>query len=224
MAKSQIIKDLADGTADLHTSLKRTKVILQEIGDDRLNAWINNELEGYKNIEDIPPYRKIRGTLSGSLISGIYNVQNVAIPLNNVENDVIEGLVVNYANQSIFALQQAISLNQSFGRDLSHQECVYLSQKTGYEIYYAHAKTDSSDVADILSQVENKLLESLIYLEKQFGNLDDLDIDLESKNTEELKEITNHIYIIFYNDKSVTIGNNNEFNNSNVASSIVNNN
>lgn len=31
MAKSQIIKDLANGKVDLYTSLKRTKVILQEI-------------------------------------------------------------------------------------------------------------------------------------------------------------------------------------------------
>ena len=34
------------------------------------------------------------------------------------------------------------------------------------------------------------------------------------------KEIVNHIYVLIYNDQSVTIGNDNEFNNSNIAYSI----
>jgi hypothetical protein len=60
----------------------------------------------------------------------------------------------------------------------------------------------------------------LRYLEKQFGNLDELDIDVDNKSEQELKEIVNHIYVLIYNDQSVTIGNDNEFNNSNIASSI----
>ena len=58
------------------------------------------------------------------------------------------------------------------------------------------------------------------YLEKQFGNLDELDIDVDNKSEQELKEIVNHIYVLIYNDQSVTIGNDNEFNNSNITSSI----
>lgn len=35
---------------------------------------------------------------------------------------------------------------------------------------------------DILPQVENILMELLCYIEKQFGNLDDLDIDVDGKS------------------------------------------
>lgn len=222
MAKSQIIKDLANSIVDLHTSLKRAKVILQEIGNNDINDWINNEIEGYKNVEDVPLYRKIRGTLRGSFINGSLNESNVAIPLNNVDDDIVEGFLVNSAKQSIFALQQAISSNQSFERKLTHQECVYLSKKTGYMVYDAYAQVDCSSITDIISQVENKLLNILICLEREFGNLDALDIDIDSKNEQELKEITNHIYVMIYNDQSVIIGNNNEFKDSNVASYIKN--
>ena len=68
MAKSQIIKDLANGTVDLHTSLKRAKVIFQEIGSEDSSRWIRNELEGYKDKEDVPEYRKVRGSLVGCYI------------------------------------------------------------------------------------------------------------------------------------------------------------
>ena len=75
-------------------------------------------------------------------------------------------------------------------------------------------------ILNIFPKVENKLLDILRYLEKQFGNLDELDIDVDNKSEQELKEIVNHIYVLIYNDQSVTIGNDNEFNNSNIASSI----
>lgn len=111
MAKSQIIKDLANGTVDLHTSLKRAKVIFQEIGSEDLSRWIRNELEGYKNKEDVPEYRKVRGSLVGCYIVGNMKCENVAIPTDNVDEDVVDGLLVNYAKQSVFALQHAIAEN-----------------------------------------------------------------------------------------------------------------
>ena len=43
---------------------------------------------------------------------------------------------------------------------------------------------------------------------------------MNNKSEQELKEIVNPIYVLIYNDQSVTIGNDNEFNNSNIASSI----
>ena len=53
MENSKIIKELANSAIDLNTSLKRAKVIFQKIGSTELNQWIKNEIEGYKNLEDI---------------------------------------------------------------------------------------------------------------------------------------------------------------------------
>ena len=61
---------------------------------------------------------------------------------------------------------------------------------------------------------------NFINLEKQFGNLDELDIDVDSKSKQEIKEITNHIYVMIYNDQSITIGDKNKIKNSNIISKI----
>lgn len=223
MAKSQIIKDLANGTVDLHTSLKRAKLIFQEIGSNDLNCWIKNELEGYRIKEEIPEYRKMRGSLVGCYLSQSgMKCQNVAIPTNNVDEDVINGILVNYAKQSVFALQHAIAESHSFERPLDDQECKYLSQRTGCYIYKASVQNDNSTIVDILPQVESILMELLCYIEKQFGNLDDLDINVDSKSEEELKEITKHVCVIIYNDQSITIGDKNKINGSTIASNISN--
>ena len=41
---------------------------------------------------------------------------------------------------------------------------------------------------------------------------------MESKSEQELKEITNHIYVMIYNDQSITIGDKNKIKNSNIVS------
>ena len=73
-------------------------------------------------------------------------------------------------------------------------------------------------ILNIFPKIESKLLDILYFLEKQFGNLDDLDIDIESKSDEELERIINHIYVMIYNDNSVTLGNNNKIKDSNITS------
>lgn len=100
--------------------------------------------------------------------------------------------------------------------DLSSQ----LLYDMGMVIQSAEIQLNMPQILNIFPKVENKLLDILRYLENQFGNLDELDIDVNNKSEQELKEIVNHIYVLIYNDQSVTIGNDNEFNNSNIASSI----
>lgn len=90
----------------------------------------------------------------------------------------------------------------------------------GMIITTASVELNMPKVLNIFPKVESKLLDILSYLEKQFGNLDDLDIDIESKSEKELNNIINHIHVLIYNDKSVTLGDNNKIKNSNIASSI----
>ena len=62
----------------------------------------------------------------------------------------------------------------------------------------------------ILSAIRTKLLKIFIELDKDFGCLDNLDIDT---NGRELKEINNKLSIIIYEDNSITIGDNNKLKN-----------
>ena len=149
------------------------------------------------------------------------NCKNLLIPLDNVEEEIIEGLTYNSAGQSIYALQEAIKTGQSFVRRLEPYECKWLSAKTGQIIYEAEVETDTSQVMNIIPVVENLLLETFLLLEKEFGVLDDLDIDWDSKTKDEQKVIVEKIIIIFQ-DNSVSVGDGNKIKNSTVASNISN--
>lgn len=68
-------------------------------------------------------------------------------------------------------------------------------------------------VHNVLSMVESRLLDILRYLEKQFGSLDELDIDVDTKDDESKEEIIQHIHLLIYNDNRISIGDNNRMKN-----------
>jgi len=75
-------------------------------------------------------------------------------------------------------------------------------------------------ITNVFAAIENRLLDILILLEKKFGILDELDIDVTSKGPEELQDIAEKIILIIYHDQSVTIGDNNKIKDSTIASTI----
>lgn len=109
MAKSQIIKDLANGTVDTQTALKRTKVLLQELENEELLQWINYEIEGYPSDVDVPKYREISGQLYGYYFKGsmaahmTYN--HVPIPLGNLPDEMKHEILTSKITQGIEALK-----------------------------------------------------------------------------------------------------------------------
>ena len=89
MAKSKIIKDLANGTAELSTALKRAKVIFSSLGDEVLKQWVNEELTGYKEDDRIPTYRIAKGIVQATYVQMVMpgrtlQFTNTPFPLNNM--------------------------------------------------------------------------------------------------------------------------------------------
>lgn len=60
----------------------------------------------------------------------------------------------------------------------------------------------------------------LMILEKEFGCLDDLDIDTTVKSEEELKTINEQIFVLVYSDNSVSIGSGNKIKDATIASTV----
>lgn len=232
MAKSKIIKDIANGTTDTQTALKRTKVLLQELNNSDLLQWINYEIEGYPDGAILPQYRVINGQLYGSYIKGSMaahmKCSHVPIPLGNFSDEVKRKILTAEITQGISALKTILEDNKHNDQSGLMKPIppewysqIALANNDPYMILSsAYVLLNMPEIMNIFPKVENKLLDILSYLEKQFGNLDDLDIDIDSKSDEEIKNITNEIYVLIYNDKSITLGDNNKIKDAEIASSI----
>ena len=168
MAKSQIIKDLANGSIDTQTALKRTKVLLQEFDDERLLEWVNYEIEGYPDDVEVPEYRRISGQSFCSYIKGTMSrflkYSNVPLSLGNMPEN--ERELFYYANmrESIGALKGTIHEYErkgtSIGRIIPAEYYPYIAKcnnDMGMVIQSAEIQINMPQILNILQKVENKI-------------------------------------------------------------------
>ena len=110
MARSAIIKDLANSTVDTMTALKRAKVLFAELGNDDLLEWVSYEIAGYPADANLPDYRKVRGRLVGSYIKGSMASHmkwtNVSLPLGKMPENIQDELLAVYFREGLVALKK----------------------------------------------------------------------------------------------------------------------
>ena len=210
MAKSKIIKELANNEISLDVAFSRLLIIASDIENQELIDWSTNELNGYSKASKIPKYREGKmGHIIYSGFNGRLQVTNQPLPLSVFDKEILEYIKVTSFEQDIATIERFAFGDDEVGLDLtelagnvyknSSIQCISISMKFPKEIFLG-----------ILSSIKTKLLKVFIELDRNFGCLDDLDINTNQK---ELEEINNKLNLIIYEDNSVTIGNSNNLKN-----------
>lgn len=109
------IQDAAvDSSIDLPMLLRKCKVLAARLGNEDFKRWIDNELSGYDEKEDLPDYRILdvnsKGHFSGAFGSGL---RNADIPLMCVPKDFRESLGHSYLMQPVAAIASLVSKDQT---------------------------------------------------------------------------------------------------------------
>lgn len=97
------IQDVAiDQNSDVLSLLRRCKVLATRLKNKEFSQWVDWELNGYKNTEDLPDYRIItvhsKGHFSGVAGSGL---RNADIPLSCIDKKYKKHLEKSFFMQSI---------------------------------------------------------------------------------------------------------------------------
>lgn len=228
MARSTIIKDLANSAVDTMTALKRAKVLFAELENDYLLKWVSYEITGYPVDANLPDYRKVRGRLVGSYFKGSMASHmkwtNVSLTLGTMPDKIQEALLTVYFREGVGALRQLAESGKVDGQlgkaiDADFYPVIATYNNDPYMcITSAKVLIGPQLIQDVFSTVESRLLDALIVLEKEFGNLDELDIDISVKTSTELNAIIDKLIVIVYNDNSVSVGDGNRIKNSTIVS------
>lgn len=216
MARSKIIKDFINSKMDIDTALQNLMVILYCFDNEALINWAKKELEGYESHDELPNYRKLKGRVMASFFVGYVQYSNTQFGIGHLDKDMQEKLLrVNLYN-SISGLIEIKKSESNIGKPITPELFRFLESNSNAHIISATVKIDLSSVNDVISKVKTKILETLIFLEKEFGNLDDLDIDISTKGEDEIQNIVQHIKVTLY-DNSISIGDNNKIKNSDIV-------
>lgn len=99
------IQDAAvDQSTDLPALLRKCKILAARLGNNEFKSWVDYELNGYKDVADVPDYRILYpqsyGDFDGPFGSGR---KNAPIPLSSIPESFRKNLSMSYLMQPISA-------------------------------------------------------------------------------------------------------------------------
>ncbi|MEK6189972.1 MAG: hypothetical protein N2A99_03160 [Carnobacterium alterfunditum] len=222
MARSQLLIDAVSGKETLETMFLRLKVVLSDLESENIMNWVNGELEGYKPDEILPPYRIMKGVITGDyLLNFNFPRNNQPVPLGYlISKEEINKLQMLHIRDGIGTLQSFVNgeKEKHYGITLSTEYCSEISIDE-IQIAGMRVTAPSNRLTGIISQVKTKLVDVIMELEKEFQNLDELDIRTQVKENNSIVQIITHIEKIIY-DNSIDIGDNNKFTKSSIGNSF----
>lgn len=184
---NEIIESLSSQNGSLTDALLKTKVLLHKIGHKELIEWVNNELNGYAEKQDIPEYRILPANVLANLSNVRYEATSHPIPLRHLDEQQRAWLENVSFNQSLAVLEKLIEDQDGHLQVPIPMEFNGLLGKSlgnGYEIQRAWRAVGVADVSQILVQVRSRLLDFVLELQDQIG---------EDIPDEEIKQRANSI-------------------------------
>ena len=212
MAKSTIIKELANNQISMEVALQRLMIIASDLENEELSAWAEAELHGYSQSDALPEYRNIQSihfVYSG--INGSFKVTNCPFIFTSVLEEKLSDIYNVPIMDSVSSLQNFVDNpdKQSYRRDFSMLNG-YVLQRTGIQCTSIYQTVPLNFLQKILSQIKTILMNVFLKLDKEYGCLDDLDVDTTEKTPEEVKKINEVVNNYIFIDNSINVGDRNK--------------
>lgn len=185
-AKSKIIKDLVDDCVSLERSLTRLYVLAKTLQNEPLCNWINNELHGYK--DSLPEYRKTQSVFfKYDGFNGRYQVKNVTLPSGFLGDKALELFSEISISEGIGFVEKMANDSQEKTYDRTELAGIVLNNSQGHIRCTAIRQIIPNQFClEICSCVKGKILDALLTLENEYGNLDEYGIDLSEKRSNQV--------------------------------------
>lgn len=217
MSRSQLLKDLVSSTTSIENILLRLKIILSDLDNETIMNWVNGELEGYKEKENLPNYRILTGSPMGTfIVNRKFKYTDAQVPLESLlPNDLVGEIKTLHVHDGIATVQTILNGDNrdKYAKQIPTSFCHSIS-RDGLQIAGMNVMIPSNQLEGIVSHVKSKLVNIIMELERQFENLDDLDIRPQLGNdTSKKAQMIYNIEKIIY-EGSIEMGDKNKIKNS----------
>ena len=188
---SDIINELVDSEKSISSPLLKTKVLASRLQNLELLSWVNNELGNYADSMNLPEYRKFGCHINGVHINGNTKYTNQPVLVGGLGEEIEKNLTTMEFFQSIFTLENMLTKNGSGTLELAlSAETTNIIQNNirgmgnpYYQLLSAKKVIGISVVSEMLSTIRNKLLDFMLKLDEEFGNLTEIE-ELKTKQNE----------------------------------------
>ena len=201
MPKSQIIKDVVESAVSLEQSLTRLYVIAGDLNNMQLAQWVALELNGYKKDTALPDYRQKRCfLLQYSGLNGQFQVTNTPLPKGWLRPEVAEAVTGVEVRDGIRAVEGFAS-SESGAKVHRSELAGEISAATQGEVMCSSITQTipASIFQAVCTEVKLRIISALTELEKEYGCLDDLGIDISDKNPKQIQAQNEKLNQIVFN-------------------------
>jgi hypothetical protein len=198
---NDIINELIDTEKSISSPLLKTKVLASRLQNKVLLNWVSNELKGYDTAGDLPYYRKYSGNITGTYINGNMQYNDQPVPTVGLKRELEEMLRSMDFYQSIASLETLKEENKS-----GKLEQIFPAELTGLiqqnwrkmgnpylQLVNCKKSISVNAVVEILAFVRNNLLDFMLKIDSEFGNITEIE-ELKTKK-EEIATIMNQTII-----------------------------
>lgn len=195
----KIIEELSDNNQSLVNPLLKTKVLASRLGNEILLSWVNNELNGYNDIDDkeVPSYRIAKANSLCNIHQGYHIEYNTPIPITLLPHELRKMF-------SGFPLLEAVHTLESYQRNQKSDTLVkpfpvdfwaYITSEvrkngTNFNITNISITTHISSITQALAEIRTKFLDLMLALEHEFPDLTNIAEESQVQKEQISKQIT----------------------------------
>lgn len=187
----EVIDDLVNTEKSLSAPLMKLNYFGRLVKNQELIDYTQNELNGYRDQENIPDYRRTIGTLFIDMQMYIHR-HSGQLPVSILEEPYRDALKYVYVREGIAAIEKLARESESGDSDGQimtqlPMEMLHILQAPARKLYKSDARVDvigarlagnASIVVEIPNAIRTRLLEFAMSIAEMFGH----DIEIESFN------------------------------------------
>jgi hypothetical protein len=163
-SKRSIVLDLqllsTNKNVDISELLRKSLLIASKLKLDKFKSWINSELHGYNNIDEVPSYRVVNTELK------LKNPYHGLIPVVFSNQDVADIICHVQVTGPIEALASLLTSEADYLQvPLSHRQQAFLMKLQGFAALPAVRVVGHNQVAAIIDAVRTTILQWALELE-----------------------------------------------------------
>jgi hypothetical protein len=188
--------------------------LLHRLGEKGYADWINKELNGYYEDDQVPGYRVIPSSVKITATDGVTTRWNdIPAPIGHLDEKTRRSLERNELRQSISSLESlAHSEGHTLSRAIPPEMWGMLGEKlsSGIVVEYAHCEISKAQLQGVLTQIRSRLLDFVLELEAKLPrNASEEDVRRVSKELHVGNLLNN---AMFGPNTTIVIGDNNKQN------------
>lgn len=184
MPKSQIIKDIVENRVPLEQSLNRLYILAADVKNTQLAEWAQKELNGYAVSDTLPEYRRMKCFhFKYSGLNGGFQVTKIPLPTDFLKVETLEKYSKISMYDGIRYIEELSNSNKPAVRNLTFL-AGEVAERTDDMVscISIYQEIPQSIPQGICATVKNKMIIALLELEKRYGDLDPLGIDISERS------------------------------------------